>query len=61
MADFTQYDIKPQAFINYLRYHGEHFNKKLCKFACSHFPEIKYTKAKLEELLNKYDIKLEHC
>jgi hypothetical protein len=34
MDDFTKYDIKPEGFINYLRYYGEHFNKKLCEFAC---------------------------
>lgn len=32
-TDLTQYDIKPQGMINYLRYNGPHFNKKLCDFA----------------------------
>lgn len=32
--DFTKYDIKPEGFLNYLRYYGPHFNKKLCDFAC---------------------------
>jgi hypothetical protein len=32
--DFTNYDIRPKAFENYLRYYGSHFNKKLCEFAC---------------------------
>lgn len=35
-TDLTQYDIKPEAMINYLRYNGPHFNKKLCDFAVSH-------------------------
>jgi len=34
-TDLTQYDIKPQAMVNYLRYNGPHFNDKLCKFAVS--------------------------
>ena len=32
-TDLTQYDIKPEAMINYLRYNGPHFNKKLVEFA----------------------------
>ena len=32
-TDLTQYDIKPQSMINYLRYNGPHFNEKLLKFA----------------------------
>lgn len=34
-TDLTQYDIKPEAMINYLRYNGPHFNKKLLDFAVS--------------------------
>lgn len=34
-TDLTQYDIKPAGMINYLRYNGPHFNKKLCDFAVS--------------------------
>jgi len=34
-TDLTQYDIKPEAMINYLRYNGPHFNKKLLEFAVS--------------------------
>ena len=25
--DFTEYDVKPEGFLNYLRYYGEHCNK----------------------------------
>lgn len=31
--DLTQFDIKPEAMINYLRYNGPHFSKKLANFA----------------------------
>lgn len=34
-TDLTQYDIKPAGMVNYLRYNGPHFNKKLCDFAVS--------------------------
>lgn len=34
-TDLTQYDIKPEAMVNYLRYNGPHLNKKLCDFAVS--------------------------
>lgn len=34
-TDLTQYDIKPEGMINYLRYYGPHFNKKLLNFATS--------------------------
>lgn len=33
--DLTQYDIKPAAMVNYLRYNGPHFNSKLLDFAVS--------------------------
>lgn len=32
-TDLTQFDIKPEGMINYLRYNGPHFNKKLLDFA----------------------------
>lgn len=32
-TDLTQFDIKPEAMVNYLRYNGPHFNKKLLTFA----------------------------
>lgn len=40
-TDLTQFDIKPEGMINYLRYCGPHFNKKLLEFA------IKFMKKKL--------------
>ena len=48
--DFTEYDIKPKAFVNYLRYYGPHFNKKLCDFACEHLEKAEYSKEKLDML-----------
>lgn len=54
--DFTEYDIKPEAFVNYLRYYGPHFNKKLCDFACEQLEKAEYSKEKLDILLQSYKI-----
>lgn len=56
IEDLTQYDIKPQEFVNYLRYYGSHFNYKLCEFACSQFPKTYYTKEQVDELLKTHNI-----
>lgn len=32
--DLTQYDHKPEAMVNYLRYNGPHFSHRLAEFAC---------------------------
>lgn len=56
--DLTEYDIKPKEFINYLRYYGAHFNKKLCEFACEQLDKAEYTKEKLDTLLQTYKIDL---
>lgn len=58
--DFTEYDIKPEAFVNYLRYYGPHFNKKLCAFACERFKDSDYNKEKLDILLQTYKIELKN-
>ena len=55
IEDFTKYDIKPEGFINYLRYYGNHFNKKLCDFACDC---KEYSKEKLDILLQTYKIEI---
>ena len=52
--DFTDYDIKPEGFLNYLRYYGPHFNKKLCDFACEQLTKKDYTKEKLDMLLQSH-------
>lgn len=54
--DLTVYDIKPKEFTNYLRYYGQHFNKKLCEFACEQLDKHDYTKEKVEQLLKANNI-----
>lgn len=58
IEDFTKYDIKPESFINYLRYYGPHFNKKLCEFACKQLQKKEYSKEKLDGLLQSYNIEI---
>lgn len=58
--DFTEYDIKPKGFLNYLRYYGPHFNKKLCEFACANLDKRDYTKEKLDQLLQAYNIQIKN-
>lgn len=58
--DFTEYDIKPEEFINYLRYYGPHFNKKLCDFACKQLDKADYTKEKLDILLQAHKTELKN-
>ena len=58
--DFTEYDVKPKEFLNYLRYYGPHFNKKLCEFACSNLEKKEYTKDKLDQLLQAYNIQIKN-
>lgn len=59
--DFTIYDIRPEYFTNYLRYYGEHFNKKLCEFACSQMGIVEYNKEGLESLLKAHNIQLNNA
>lgn len=59
--DFTEYDIKPKEFINYLKYYGPHFNKKLCDFACKQFNKKEYTKEKLEILFQAHKIEIKNA
>lgn len=56
--DFTQYDIKPEGFVNYLRYYGPHFNKKLCEFASSYLDKQDYSKEKLDILLQAHKVEI---
>lgn len=52
-TDLTQYDIKPEAMVNYLRYNGPHFNKKLLDFAVSNMTKadnVKITPFKKEDV-----------
>lgn len=68
-TDLTQFDIKPEGMINYLRYNGPHFNKKLTDFAVSKMTkkegkmEVKitpFTKEEVDTLLMRYNIQLEN-
>lgn len=59
--DFTEYDIKPKEFLNYIKYYGHHFNKKLCDFACKSFGRLEYNKEKIDLLLQAYNIELKNC
>ena len=54
------YDERPSSMKRYLKYYGEHFNKKLCEFAISKMEHGKtpITKDKVDEVLNKYNITL---
>ena len=52
-TDLTQYDEKPKAMVNYLRYNGPHFNKSLLDFAASKMTKrggIKIIPMKKEEV-----------
>ena len=64
-------DYRPKAMTAYLRHFGWHFSKKACEEAVSNMRKLNHatgkkeriepmTKEKVEELLAKYNIKLEH-
>lgn len=68
-TDLTQYDIKPQGMINYLRYNGPHFNRKLCEFATSKMskrvgmqlvPISGYSKEQVDKMLESNRIVLKN-
>ena len=56
------YDDRPESMKRYLKYYGQHFNKKLCDFAVSKMKHGKtpVPKELVEENLNKYNVNLEH-
>ena len=56
------YDDRPTSMKRYLKYYGQHFNKKLCEFAISKMNHGKtpIPKEKVDEMLNRYNINLEH-
>lgn len=61
------YDVYPEAMINYLRYNGRHFNRKLFEFATSLMKTGKdkqplkiITKKELDEMLKVYGVKLDN-
>ena len=56
------YDERPKSMKRYLKYYGEHFNKKLCEFAISKMKHGKPSspKEKVDEGLSKYSVDLKH-
>lgn len=56
------YDDRPTSMKRYLKYYGEHFNKKLCDFAISkmNHGKIPVTKEKVDEIFRRNGIQLEH-
>ena len=53
------YDVRPKEMINYLRYYGWHFNKKMLDFATSLMykdgkPINPISKDRVDELLKQY-------
>jgi len=55
------YDDRPSSMKRYLKYYGQHFNKKLCNFAVSKMNHGKppVSSEKVDEVLAKHGIKLE--
>ena len=56
------YDDRPTSMKRYLKYYGQHFNKKLCDFAVSKMNHGKtpVSKESVESILNKYNIQLDN-
>lgn len=56
------YDDRPTAMKRYLKYYGQHFNKKLCQFAISKMDHGKtpVNKEQVDDILNKYNVELEN-
>ena len=54
------YDDRPTSMKRYLKYYGQHFNKKLCQFAVSKMNHGKtpVPKEKVDEKLKAYNIEL---
>jgi hypothetical protein len=56
------YDDRPASMKRYLKYYGQHFNKKLCEFAISKMDHGKepLSKERVDEVLLKQSVKLKH-
>ena len=64
------YDELPEDMIEYLRYNGRHFSRKLCDYAVSQMttkdengkekPIDSLTKSEVENILSKYGIRIEN-
>ena len=68
-TDLTTYDKKPEWMINYLRYNGPHFNKKLAEFAASHMTKLEgdrevpidpYNKERVDNILKSHNVILKN-
>ena len=65
-TDLTQYDIKPEAMVNYLRYNGPHFNKKLLDFAVSLMTKENnekispFTEDQVDNMLKQQNVQLKY-
>lgn len=69
-TDLTQFDIKPEAMINYLRYNGPHFNSRLLEFALSKMTKrtlagqevklVPYTKEQVDNILATNNVKVQN-
>ena len=69
-TDLTQYDIKPEGMINYLRYNGQKKKKKLCEFAASLMKKqvgnvavkiTPYTKEQVDTILKANGVTIQNC
>ncbi|MBQ9391960.1 MAG: hypothetical protein IJU02_07195 [Lachnospiraceae bacterium] len=68
-VNFTEYDVLPQAMVDYMRHYGPHFNRKLVDFALSHMfvdddgREMQltpYTREDVNKILETRNIKLKN-
>lgn len=68
-TDLTQYDTKPEGMVNYLRYNGPHFNKKLLDFATSKMlkgpeqlrrPITPFSKEEIDNILKTHGVQLKN-
>lgn len=63
--NLDNYSVKPEGLINYLKYNGPHFSKKLVEYATSLMtkndkPIKTINKDRVETILSTYNIKLEN-
>ena len=56
------YDDRPASMKRYLKYYGQHFNKKLCNFAVSKMDHDKdpVSKEMVDNILKKHNVTLEY-
>ena len=61
-TSLNQYDDRPTDMKRYLKYFGQHFNKRLCQFAVSKMKHGKtpITKEQVDEVLKKHGITLKN-